>query len=462
MKNTTRENLRASSWSWILKNILMPSGDLLFRQKMMERFSFLEKAQWWDVEQLKFHRNKLLCSTIRIAYEEVPFYRHLMENSRVRPGDIAVPADLSKLPIVTKDMLRKDYPQATVRNTGQRIYETFTSGSTGKNFCVAEDAETAGWYRASFLLALEWAGWTFGEPHLQTGMTIKRGLNKRLKDALLQCYYLSAFDLSDSNLDHGLNALEKHSIKHLWGYPGSLYFLAKRAIEMGWNKPMQTIVTWGDKLHPYYRKTIEQAFKSRICDTYGCAEGMQISAQCGHGEDYHVHMLDAIVEYLNDNGEPVSDEQPGNIVLTRLHPGPMPLIRYQIGDIGIAGTQKACECGRGFELMKTIEGRNADVIFTPTGNRLIVHFFTGILEHFPEIDSFQIVQEEKESIYLLIVPTKVFSASSPERIISALKDKGASDLHIKLDIVADIPLQPSGKHRFVINKLNDSKQNTHL
>jgi phenylacetate-CoA ligase len=184
---------------------------------------------------------------------------------------------------------------------------------------------------------------------------------------------------------------------------------------------------------------------------------MQISAQCGQENTYHIHTLDVIVEFLDDEGTPVPPGQLGNIVLTRLHPGPMPLIRYRVGDVGIAGNGRQCPCGRGYDVMESIQGRDSDVVITPTGNRLIVHFFTGILEHFPEIDSFQVVQETIKAMVVRIVPTKQFSLESCERIVSALQENGATGIDIEIELVEEIPLMTGGKRRFVISKVMNSQ-----
>jgi hypothetical protein len=81
-------------------------------------------------------------------------------------------------------------------------------------------------------------------------------------------------------------------------------------------------------------------------------------------------------------------------------------------------------------------------------------FSQGILEHFSEIDSFQVVQQDEETINILIVPIEKISAEKLEEIRYAIQTSGAEDLKICFDIVDQIPLPPSGKHRFVINKLN--------
>ena len=418
----------------------------------MKRLRFLEKAQWWDAERLHSYRDQALRSLLKVAYEEVPFYRDLMDKAGITPMDVRSRNDLDALPIVTKDMMRTAYPKRTTRNTGQKTFEVSTSGSTGQNFFVTEDLQTAGMYRAAFMLALEWSGWQLGEAHLQTGMTLKRSADRRLKDIILKCHYVSAFDLSDASLDAVLELLERHRIKYVWGYPGSLYCLAQRARRRGWNRPLRSVVTWGDSLYVHYRRTIEQAFSTRVFDTYGCGEGVQIAAQCGVANTYHVHTPDVIVECVDEDGRPVKEGQPGGVLLTRLHAGPMPLIRYRVGDVGVT-RGGGCECGRGYECLDSIQGREADIIVTSSGNRLIVHFFTGILEHFREIETFQVVQQDAGTLLVRVVPVGDLSNDTINRITCALKEHGA-DMRIDVERVATIPLSAGGKRRFVIANMS--------
>lgn len=437
-----------------LRSFLLPIGDFAFGQKMISRLNYLEDAQWWSRPKIIDQQNQSFSKLLKVAYEEIPFYRQIMQANGIRScGNLSI-EDLKEIPIVTKEMLRFNFPQNTTRYTGQKTYLASTSGSTGKNFYVAEDPFTAGWYRASFMLALEWSGWGIGEKHLQTGMTIQRSIDRKIKDFVLQCSYVSAYQLDDQHLEEILSIVERKKIQYIWGYPGSLYYLAKHAKKVGWNLPIKSAVTWGDMLVPHYRKEIESNFSTKVFDTYGCGEGIQISAQCDKG-NYHIHALDTIVEFVDDYGNEVSEGVLGNIILTRLHPGPMPLIRYFVGDKGINYPSKVCECGRGFPLMGSIQGRSTDVIITPSGNRLIVHFFTGVLEHFQEIDTFQIIQEEPNKISVLIIPTTHISDDVKRTIIQRLKDKGCDDLTINIDLVSQIPISITGKRKFIVSKLSN-------
>ncbi len=439
--------------SWALRRVVMPAGDRLFGQRTMKRLDVLERMQWWDRARLLDERDRQLRTLVDVAYREVPFYRDHFDKAGVRPTDITCAADLTRLPIVTKALMRPSYPHGVVRDTGARTYETSSSGSTGTNFFVTEDRETASHYRAAFLLALGWSGWRMGEAHLQTGITPDRSFDKRLKDYFLRCRYMSAYVLTDGALDAALDALDSDRVKFLWGFPGSLYAIASRAVARGSNIELDSVVTWGDTLYPFYRETIERAFKTRVFDTYGCGEGIQVAAQCGTGSTYHVHTPDTIVECVDDDGNPVPVGQPGNILLTRLHPGPMPFLRYQIGD---AGTLMAgeCACGRGYELFDSVQGRDTDIVLTPNGNRLIVHFFTGILEHFDEIARFQIVQRELESITIRVVANGAFSPETSSAVVERLRQRGATDVRIDVEVVDEIPLPPNGKRRFVISEIS--------
>ncbi len=438
------------SWTWMLRQVVVPAADQLAGHPMMNRLRYLERAQWWSEEKLGAERDEKVRALVQ-TLDQIPFYRELMAQRGVRPSGIRGVVDLTKLPVTTKAMLRSGFPDRVTRPTGQRTYKAVTSGSTGTNFAVLEDQETAGHYRAAFMLALEWAGWSFGEPHLQTGITPDRSPARRIKDTLLRCSYFTANDLSDSALDEQLRTIERKGLQHVWGYPGSLFYLARRARQRGWNRPLVSVVSWGDTLFPSFREEIERTFGARVTDTYGLGEGVQIAAQCERG-NYHEHALDTIVEYLDDEGGPVPEGSLGHVTITRLHPGPMPLVRYQPGDYALNGHSRRCACGRAFPILEGIKGRAADVVLTPSGNRLIVHFFTGILEFFKEIESFQVEQNELSGCSIRYVLAPGATREFEPRLISRLREKGA-DLEIRVERVEAIPMTRGGKHRFVISTL---------
>lgn len=435
---------------FFLKNFILPAGDLFYGQRMMKRLRDLEKNQWKDPKEIKRKRDELLRKTVNTAFNESAFYKNLFTQAGTGPDEVKTAEDLWKIPVVTKEMISKAYPEGIVRAGAGKTYEVRTSGSTGKNFKVTEDNETAGWYRASFLLSLEWAGWKFGQKHLQTGITPERDFQKRMKDSLMGCSYFSAYDLTDGALDRMLLEIEKKKIRHLWGYPSGLYHLALRAEEKKLTLSMESLVSWGDMVYPEYREKIEKVFNRKLFDTYGCSEGMQIAAQCEMGT-YHIHSLDVIVEYLKEDGNPAGEDEECYLVVTRLHAGPMPLLRYRVGDMGVKSSAR-CSCGRGYEVLGGLKGRDTDVVITPAGNRLVVHFFTGIFEHFDEIDSFQVIQESDKDLKILLTRNSAYSKEADllTRVNKSLRDRGLEGMNIMIQFVPEIPLK-FAKRRFIIN-----------
>jgi len=438
----------------LLEKALLPAADLASRQRVMAAYSFFRESQWWPHEKLFEFQNTRLRQTLQTAYSEVPFYRERFDRCGIRVDEISTRRDLPRVPMATKDDLRGAYPDRCVRKSRYPTREFFTSGSSGRPFAVKVDSFTLSEARALMLLRATFSGWNIGDPFLQTGMSLDRGLVRWAKDLLLGVQYVSAFDLSDAVLDRYLSIIEARRLRFVMGYPGSIFFLARRAKQLGFNHRLRGIVCWGDNLQRHYRNEMEKVFGCLVTDTYGCGEGIQVAAQCGETSGaYHVFMPHVIVEVVDESGAPVPTGTPGTILLTRLDAGAMPLVRYRVGDMGRMQDGAPCPCGRGLETMAGIDGRDTDVVITPRGNRLIVHFFSGIFEYFPSIDTFRVTQDRPEAIHVEIVPRADFSMAHWEKIKKEILVKGDPDLKIEMALVHEIKKDLSNKRRFVVSNL---------
>jgi phenylacetate-CoA ligase len=428
--------------------------DKLSFQRVMDYYDFYTESQWWPIERLIDYQSNRIRYLITTAYNEVSFYKEIYEKKGISPKNIKNVNDLYKLPIVTKEQLKSAYPSGCTRKARWPVREYFTSGSSGNPFAVQVDSISMSQARALMLLRANYGGWKFGDPILQTGMSLNRGIVKKVKDIFFGVYYVSAFDLSDDNLDRYLYLILNKKIKFLMGYPGSIYALSMYAEKQKTSLTLEGIITWGDNLYNHFRKKIESQFSCKVTDSYGCGEGIQVAAQCpdGHG-GYHIFMPHVIVEVVDDYGAPVKRGEMGNLLLTRLTPGAMPLIRYKVGDVGRLSKESACACGRGYEILEKIEGRDSDFIYTPNGNKLIVHFFTGIFEYYPDIKEFCVVQNELDKINIEIVPEKKFNKSNLKLIENEIKDKGDESLRINFEIVDKIE-HKHGKRKFVKSTIN--------
>ena len=87
------------------------------------------------VEQIKALQSERLVEQVKYVYDHVEFYRNRMDEAGVKPEDIHGIEDLHKLPFITKDDLRDQYPygllgvplkdcvriQSTSGTTGRRV-----------------------------------------------------------------------------------------------------------------------------------------------------------------------------------------------------------------------------------------------------------------------------------------------------------------------------------------------------
>jgi phenylacetate-CoA ligase len=158
-----------------------------------------------------------------------------------------------------------------------------------------------------------------------------------------------------------------------------------------------------------------------------------------------------VVEFIKQN-EHVSAGELGEIVLTDLTNYGMPFIRYKIEDAG-KPSDDTCSCGCGLPLMQSIEGRVPDMIITPGGKVLIVHFFTGLFEHIEGVDQFQILQEKTDELIVRLVKNSKFSDTDEVRIIREVQGYAGEEMEIVMEFVEEIPVSRSGKRRFVISKV---------
>lgn len=431
-------------------SVLLPAADLVLRQRVRSVLDELLQFQWAPKAAIDTYRSRRLNELIRVGAERVPFYRSALKERGLTPDDIRHPEQLSKLPVLTKQVLRDSFQALRVEGYRGRAYVMKSSGSTGAQTSVLIDRACNDEVFATQLLFWTWGGFFMGQPHLQTGMSLNRGLAKQVKDFVFRCTYVSAFDLTDNAAEAMLRQIDRRGIKALFGYASSLYVFARYLEARRIVRPMFSIFTWGDSLFPHYRELIERVFQCRVNDCYGMGEGLQCAAQCESHDALHEAMHGVILEIVDHEGIPVPTGQLGRVIVTRLTPGPMPLIRYDTGDVAHF-VEGPCACGRNLRRISRIQGRATDIVTTPAGDRLIVHFFTQIFEMIPQIAQFQVRQESPHSITILYVEGARFDDNVLDHVRGQIAANCRYPITIEFQHVDTIPLEQSNKRRFVIS-----------
>lgn len=162
-----------------------------------------------------------------------------------------------------------------------------------------------------------------------------------------------------------------------------------------------------------------------------------------------------IVEFLKDGCE-VDEGEIGTIVVTDLEDNfVMPLIRYDMKDLGEKDAR--CSCGRELGIIENVIGRTSDLIIGLNGNIVHGEFFSHLLEssgiaqkNF--VEKFQVIQKARDKIIFKIKSKFPLSDKDFNILNRIIRDYlGNMEIHY-LQVKEIEPIL--GKYRFTISEVN--------
>ena len=167
--------------------------------------------------------------------------------------------------------------------------------------------------------------------------------------------------------------------------------------EQGHALGIEVVVLIGETVPAGTRELIAERLGARTAAMYACQEIGHIASQCEAGR-YHVDVENALVEIVDGGGRDVALGERGRVVVTGLYNYAMPLIRYEIGDIAVAGSEP-CPCGRTLPVIERIEGRARNMFVFRDGAR----FWPSAaaiqpMRAFVPFSRYQIVQLDHETV----------------------------------------------------------------
>ena len=413
----------------------------------------LRRNQWLSEQKLAEIQQGKLKAIIKHSYENVPYYRKIFDSVRVKPKDIKSIEDLFKIPITTKPTLQSlPLTEITAKNVNlSKCISLRTSGSQGIPLTIYFCKEDKNF------LDMVWA-----RAKLENGQRLrdKRVSIRESQDFSAQKNWfehlgiwrrvnLSCFD----DVKNQLEILEKVNPQVITGYPSSLKLLVK-ALQEQRNKKIhpRLIFTTAELLDADSRRFIASTFAAPVFDCYGAYELGLIAWECSEGSGYHINIDSAVIEFAW-NGKAVSPGERGKLICTALHSYAMPFIRYEIGDVGVKSDEK-CLCGRGLPLMKIIEGRIDDFMVLPDGKMISPQLLTYVMKKIPGIAKYQIIQEERDRIVVLIIQSQEFTQDTIISIRRNLEKLLGKDVQVEVRIVDCLPADKSGKFQVVLSKVD--------
>jgi phenylacetate-CoA ligase len=443
-----------SFFNSISENIILPVSDILSGQSIYSKWKFLQKSQFWSRNEIESFQNERLRILVTHACEYVPYYKNLFEEIKLKPEDIRTKEDLVKLPILTKQTIKKEGSENFTSHAFSRkkLVKSSSSGSTGEPLFYYKSRDAYSINLAANLRGWYWMDFKLGDKYIILSQNPRNDPFKRIQDRMSNNLYLATNPLIDSNFEFILKEIERFKPKIIRCYPDPLLFLTRfKQNHPEFSYRPHFIATTGNTLHIEMRKEIEETFSCKIFDAYSC-EGNSNVFECPTHSCYHSTAEYGISEFLDENDKPVKDGI-ARLISTDLWNLAHPFIRYETQDL-VETSSEPCSCGRSLPRINRIIGRDNDFIQTANGRKFIVHNFTGFFqtdhkEVNRSIEQFQIVKTDSIVIFRMVV-NQSFSNSVANYIQKYWENE--METKVKVEIVENIPLTKSGKRRFIINE----------
>jgi phenylacetate-CoA ligase len=426
--------------------------------KLSRMLKELEEREHYSYDELRQYQTEKLRPLIRHCYENVPYYRRVMDQHKLTPADIKNVDDLHKMPVLTAKEVR-DHNEELVSRTCNRskLYHGLTGGTTGTPLHFYYDDAICLWKNAVDWRQKIWGGIRPGD---RLGIFWGRVLVDTSSNNppfwrhnwfLNQVLY-SSYHLSPENMPRYIEQIRSYRTVALEGYPSTLSILARYLLSQGKTLPLKSVYASSETLYPHQREVISKAFECNVYDFYGMAERVVFATECSHHKGRHFNMDFGVTEILNDNFEPMGTDNMGRIVATSLHNYSMPMIRYRTSDVSSVRSD-VCTCGRAFPLMGDITSRAEDIVTTADGRFISFASLTLPVKMVANIAESQIIQEEVDRLTVKIVRRPEFDDADAAMVVAEFQKRLGERMSIDLEYVESIPRTKSGKFRYVISKV---------
>ena len=416
-------------------------------------------------EQIKAWQDERLVDTVRHVYANVPYYKRLMDEKGVTPGDIKSRDDLYKLPFLTKNDLREAYPygllaaplddcvriQSTSGTTGKRVVAFYTQGDIDLwEDCCARAIVAAGGTKSDVVQVASGYGLFTGGPGLNGG-SHKVG-----------CLTLP---MSSGNTQRQIQFIQDLHSTILCCTPSYAAFIGETFQEMGIAPEEISLKAgifgaeaWSEEM----RRDIERKLGIHAYDIYGLTEisGPGVSFECEAQTGMHINEDHFIAEIINpETGEVLPDGEKGELVFTSITKKAFPLLRYRTRDICVLN-REPCPCGRTHVKMSKPMGRSDDMLIIRGVNVFPSQIETVLLNHgYPA--NYQIIVDRVKNSDTLDVQVEMTNEMFADTVkgVSAREKELVDGLRAMLGLAANVHLvspktieRSEGKAKRVIDK----------
>jgi phenylacetate-CoA ligase len=405
-------------------------------------------------EALRALQVKRLQQVLERVYHSVGFYKKSLDAAKIKPHEIKSIADMGKLPFITRQDLRDNYPFGLFAVPMSNIVRLHaSSGTSGRSTVFGytkRDIETWSELMARSLVA---AGLTkndiihnaFGYGLFTGGLGLHYGAEK---------IGASVIPMSGGNSKRQIMILQDFGPTVICCTPSYALHLAEEGKALGVDMKSLKLRVGIFGAEPWSKAMsaqIEKTFGITALDLFGLSEviGPGMAMECLEGRNgMHIFEDHFIVETINPKtGEVLPEGEEGELVFTTLTKEAFPLIRYRSGDVSRLITEP-CRCGRTHIKMERVLKRSDDMLII-RGVNIFPSQIEAILVAIEGLEpQYQLIIDKAgalDSLDLHVeVSDKIFSDSGGVKELQKIEKRIVKDMKDYLGIVPNVKLvEPS-------------------
>lgn len=396
----------------------------------------IPKIELATTQEIKALQEQKLSELMLYLKEKSPFYQSVFSQHNIDVANIKTLESLQQIPVTTKTDLQLHNKDFFCVPASEIIDYPTTSGTLGKpvSFGLTDnDLERLAYNEA---ISLACAGIKKGDV-VQLMTTIDR----RFVAGLAYFLGLRKLGAGSIRIGAGTPQLQWDSIlenqpKYLIAVPSFLLKMIEyaEANDIDYQgSSVQAVVCIGEALRnqdlsdSILAEKIKAKWNIQLYSTYASTEMSTAFTECEFQKGGHHHPELIITEVLDDNNQPVSEGELGELTITTLGVEAMPLLRFKTGDMVQFFSEK-CPCGRNTQRVGPVLGRKEQMIkykgttIYPPAIYDLLKFFDQIQLYLIELYTNEIGNDE-----ILI---RVASADTSSEFLNQIKEYLQSKLRV--------------------------------
>lgn len=420
--------------------------------------SWLRRIAYWMIDgikggNVKHHLNDIaqkmsggsiedsLTEIISYVQENVPYYKG--KNYK----------NLSDFPVINKKDIMAQYDafRSLEYRDDEVLHEVATGGSSGNPFHAFQNADKRNRVVAELAYIHDQVGWKIGDRYVFLRAWTGHYNNMGFQQFKQNFIPIEVLGFDSKAMDRLRETLKTDkNIEVIIGYSSSLAEFADYMLSKGDKSDMfsvRVVIADSDTLTKRGKDSIEKVFGCPVINRYDNEEQGILAYTKPYDEEFTVNVASYYIEILSMNSDlPAAPGETGRVVVTDMYNKAMAFIRYDTGDLAIAGK---CDGNRCLTL-KSLQGRTSDVVYASDGTSVYSPSINNYVCDFYDIKKYQLIQKGKATFELLLVCDE--NSASINQIEDRMKKLLGADINLIVKIVGDIPSGKNGKYKTVINE----------